>query len=375
MPPALAHPPTFRQLHLGLDLSGAGAVPASWTGGPRVARQFDAGRTADLVADAERALLDLVTFDDAFALKPTGRELRGHLDSAVGVSRLARTTSRIGLVASLDPSRVPREHVITALASLDRATGGRAAWQLEPRAGEAARILPAVNGVRAGLPGPRTPLVVVRAATYMDLVEVAHRADVVRLRATDLGQAAAMRRALRAVAAGAGRDPDSIRVLLEARVVLAADETGAQLRAELAGVTAEAADTLTHIGTARGFAAIIAQAAVEDAVDGFHLLPAHLDADVPVITHRLVPMLRRAGLFRSEYPGTSLRATLGVPEQTVPGAAGRAAGVRPAAARPATTRAPQAAAQPAPARRRSRRTAGAAPAQPRPVVVRELETA
>ena len=339
MPAASSRPPAFHPIHLGLDLSRAGAVPASWTGpGPRSARQFDAARTHDLVTAAERGQLDLVAFGDTFALRPTGRQLRGHLDSAITVSRFARKTSRIGLVASLDPDQVPREHLAPALASLDRATGGRAAWQLEPPAGFAARVLPVVDEVRGELGLRVPPLVVVRASTRGDLRAAAARADVVRIRATDLGQASAMRQALRGFAADVGRDPDSLRVLLETRVVLSGDEASARTRAELTGVTGEPVGTLTHIGTPGGLATLMAQAALDDLTDGFLLEPANLVVDVAAITQRLVPALRRAGLFRAGDTATSLRETLGLSRPTARDAAARPSRAARAARRVAADR-------------------------------------
>jgi hypothetical protein len=46
--------------------------------------------------------------------------------------------------------------------------------------------------------------------------------------------------------------------------------------------------------------------------DGFRLRPATLPHDLRQITDLLVPELQSRGLFRTSYPGTTLRDTLGL---------------------------------------------------------------
>ena len=58
-------------LHLAVALDGAGWHPASWRepdGRPR--DLLTAGYWADLVVEAERGLLDLVTIEDALGFRP-----------------------------------------------------------------------------------------------------------------------------------------------------------------------------------------------------------------------------------------------------------------------------------------------------------------
>jgi len=50
----------------------------------------------------------------------------------------------------------------------------------------------------------------------------------------------------------------------------------------------------------------------EDACDGFMLMPAHFPEAFDDTIDLLLPELRRRGLFRSEYPGRTLRETLGL---------------------------------------------------------------
>ncbi len=48
------------------------------------------------------------------------------------------------------------------------------------------------------------------------------------------------------------------------------------------------------------------------ACDGFNILPPVIPGEFELVIDHLVPILRRRGLFRTEYPGTTLRDTLGL---------------------------------------------------------------
>ena len=57
-------------MHLAVALDGAGWHPAAWREpDARPAELFTAGYWADLVAEAERGLLDFVTIEDALGLQ------------------------------------------------------------------------------------------------------------------------------------------------------------------------------------------------------------------------------------------------------------------------------------------------------------------
>lgn len=51
----------------------------------------------------------------------------------------------------------------------------------------------------------------------------------------------------------------------------------------------------------------------DDACDGFNILFPYVPGGLDDVTTRLVPELRRRGLFRTEYSGTTLRENLGLP--------------------------------------------------------------
>ncbi|MFJ3891574.1 FMNH2-dependent monooxygenase, partial [Streptomyces sp. NPDC090083] len=97
-------------LHLAVALDGTGWHPASWR--EPVARPrdlFTAAYWADQVAEAERGLLDFVTFEDGLGLQSShygeldGRtdQVRGRLDAVLVAARIAPLTSHIGLVPTV----------------------------------------------------------------------------------------------------------------------------------------------------------------------------------------------------------------------------------------------------------------------------------
>ncbi|WP_308013581.1 LLM class flavin-dependent oxidoreductase [Streptomyces beigongshangae] len=176
------------RLHLAVALDGTGWHPASWR--EQVARPRDlltAGYWADLVAEAERGLLDFVTLEDGLALQssrpgePDGRtdQVRGRLDAVLTASRVAPLTRHIGLVPTVIATHTEPFHVSKAIATLDYVSTGRAGLrvQVSPRPHEAAHF-----GRRTFPPlGPaelRTPAGQERLADLFD--EAADHVEVVR---------------------------------------------------------------------------------------------------------------------------------------------------------------------------------------------------
>jgi alkanesulfonate monooxygenase SsuD/methylene tetrahydromethanopterin reductase-like flavin-dependent oxidoreductase (luciferase family) len=122
-------------LHLALALDGTGWHPASWREpGARPGELLSAGYWTDLVQEAERGLLDLVTFDDAMALqsahpfRPDERtdQVRGRLDSVLVAARVAPLTRHIGLVPTVVVTHTEPFHASKAIATLDYVSTGRA---------------------------------------------------------------------------------------------------------------------------------------------------------------------------------------------------------------------------------------------------------
>ena len=138
-------------LHLAVALDGTGWHPASWR--EPVARPSElltAGYWADLVAEAERGLLDFVTIEDGLGpqsshfLDPDERtdQVRGRLDAVLIASRIAPLTRHIGLVPTAVVTHTEPFHLSKAVATLDYVSTGRAGLrvQITARPNEAAHF-------------------------------------------------------------------------------------------------------------------------------------------------------------------------------------------------------------------------------------------
>lgn len=139
------------QLHLGVSLAGSGYHEAAWRDPTsRPAELFSAGPWVADVRLAERALLDLVSFDDAFGIQSQSpRKLdertdhvRGRLEAVLLASRVAPTTTHIGLVPVATTTYPEPFHIASAISTLDWISKGRAGWQprVTGRAADAALV-------------------------------------------------------------------------------------------------------------------------------------------------------------------------------------------------------------------------------------------
>ncbi|WP_426593443.1 LLM class flavin-dependent oxidoreductase [Cellulomonas sp. McL0617] len=348
--------------HLGVDLSDTGARAAAWrTHGSQGQRLFDAGRLEELVAVAQRGALDFVVFDDDFALHPGGSTNR--LDAALVAARLAPRTHGIGIVAAVGTTHTAPAHISTAIATIDQASGGRAGWQVAwstrldevPTAGprSTSAQTAAVQGASAAaatvgrlwdrpdeLPVARPrftthdgvnfaagktktsarpttgrPPVVVRATTPAEIELAGRHADVIRIRATSRDEAAQTRARVLGAVVAAGRDPRDVRVLVDVYLIVGPDSASAQARldmlTDLEGVSWDTG-SLAFVGTSTGFAELVTDWLDAEAADGFTIRPASVQTDLVALVEGVLPVLRASDAFRSEYPGTTFRDTLGL---------------------------------------------------------------
>jgi alkanesulfonate monooxygenase SsuD/methylene tetrahydromethanopterin reductase-like flavin-dependent oxidoreductase (luciferase family) len=170
-------------LHLGLALEGTGWHPASWREpGARPAELFRAGYWTDLVQEAERGRLDLVTFEDTLGLQsahpyqPDAHtdQVRGRLDATLVAARVAPLTSHIGLLPTVVVTHTEPFHISKAIATLDYVSTGRAGVRvrISSRPDEAAlfgrRTIPPVRLDEEG-PGPLAELFD-EAADYVEVL-------------------------------------------------------------------------------------------------------------------------------------------------------------------------------------------------------------
>lgn len=294
---------------LGLDLSGTGA-PRSWVGnGDSESEAFIMGRLAGLAALADKGGVDLIALDSRFRLG-SGRRRDDWLDGALAASRLGRHTSGVTVVASVPLGVTDADHVASAVASVHKATGGRAGWQVE--GGTRPLTARAVDAVIDALGAPRVsrrtgsdvagrrPDVVVTVRQPLDLELAAARADVARIRVASIEEAISARVAIREAAREWGREPDAVRVLVDVHAVLGADEDGARARADLLELleseTEPDTGLLRFVGTSAGLADLWSQWSAAGAADGFTVIPASVPTDVLAVVTELVGELTARGL-------------------------------------------------------------------------------
>ena len=127
-------------LHLAVALDGAGWHPAAWREpDARPKELFTASYWADLVAEAERGLLDFVTIEDSLGLQSSDYteldqrtdQVRGRLDAVLIAARIAPLTSHIGLVPTAVVTHTEPFHLSKAIASLDYVSSGRAGLRVQ----------------------------------------------------------------------------------------------------------------------------------------------------------------------------------------------------------------------------------------------------
>jgi alkanesulfonate monooxygenase SsuD/methylene tetrahydromethanopterin reductase-like flavin-dependent oxidoreductase (luciferase family) len=130
-------------LHLAVALDGTGWHPSAWREpGARPAELFTARYWSDLVAEAERGLLDFVTIEDSLGLQSSsytgldGRtdQVRGRLDAVQIAARVAPLTNHIGLVPTAVVTHTEPFHISKAIATLDYVATGRAGVQVKATA-------------------------------------------------------------------------------------------------------------------------------------------------------------------------------------------------------------------------------------------------
>jgi len=127
-------------LHLAVALDGAGWHPAAWRE-PRArpGELLQARYWVELVREAERGLLDLVTIEDGLGLQSADRweqdwrtdQVRGRLDAVLIAARVAPLTSHIGLVPTVVATHTEPFHISKAIATLDYVSTGRAGLRVQ----------------------------------------------------------------------------------------------------------------------------------------------------------------------------------------------------------------------------------------------------
>ncbi|MGX2998059.1 LLM class flavin-dependent oxidoreductase [Streptomyces sp. JNUCC 64] len=324
---------------------------------------YDPGEYAGLTRLAERGALDFVTLDDSYG--------RPGPDALAVLARLAPDTRRVGLVPTVTTTHTEPFHLQAAVATLDWVSRGRAGWRpdvsvseaearlfgrrhsappdrLWQEAGEVAEVSRRLwdsweddaeirdaatgrfvdrdklhyvdfEGATFAVKGPSIvprppqghPVIVVDATDPAARDTAARHADVVLVRAAGAAQGAALRDELRAAATAHGRDPDTLRVLAALTIDLGEGEHAAEPGHGGGGPRPSPHGPLYRGGPV-DLADLIAAWHGHGAADGFHLTPLEPRRDLERLVNGTVPLLQHRGLFRTFYPGSTLREHLGL---------------------------------------------------------------
>jgi alkanesulfonate monooxygenase SsuD/methylene tetrahydromethanopterin reductase-like flavin-dependent oxidoreductase (luciferase family) len=166
------------------------------------------------------------------------------------------------------------------------------------------------------------PVRVVDATEGPARTVAARYADVALVRVANRAQAAVVRDELRGRAGEFGREPDALKVLASLTVDLGDGEHAAEpawgaaqferVRDLGGGVPRPTAHGPFYRGGPVDLAELIAAWHEAGAVDGFHLVPAEPRRDLERLVNGTVALLQHRGLFRTFYPGRTLREHLGL---------------------------------------------------------------
>jgi alkanesulfonate monooxygenase SsuD/methylene tetrahydromethanopterin reductase-like flavin-dependent oxidoreductase (luciferase family) len=351
------------QLHLAVALDGYGWHPQAWqatlASDPGAPSVLSGGYWSHLAATAERGLLDFLTIDDTLMPQPGRREridarrLAGRGDAVLVAARIAPATHHIGLIPVATVTHTEPFHVSKSIATLDYVSHGRAGWQ--PRV--------SVTTHEAALFGRRDGSVdslFDEAGDYVDVVRrlwdsweddaiirdmtTGRYVDTDKLHYIDFsgkyfsvkGPSITPRppQGQPVVAALAHAGPVYEFASASADLVFITPTDGASVRGILNEVQAAGgtelkvfADVVVSLDgdgdftsdalVFAGFATELVDMLLEWqrlGIDGARLRPALNATDLPAIVDEVVPLLQRAGRFRTTYrDGETLRARLGLP--------------------------------------------------------------
>lgn len=352
----MAHNP----LHLGIALDGYGWHPQAWrhtlAADPSAAAVTSGRHWARLAATAERGLLDFLTVDDSLAAQPgrraeiDPRRLAGRADAVLVAATIAPLTNSIGLIPVATVTHTEPFHVSKAIATLDFISHGRGGWQarVSSSAHEAAafgrRTVPDsselfseatdfVEVVRQLWDSWEDDAVIRDVATgrYVDRDKL-HYIDFAGSHFSVKGPSITPRppQGQPVVAALAHIEPVYEFASTAADLVFVTPSDEASARGILSQVAADRkviADLVVSFGTDSEFrsdALIFADTPAQLVelllgwhglgLAGFRLRPAVNTIDLPIIVDEVVPLLQRAGRFRTGYrTGETLRERFGLP--------------------------------------------------------------
>ncbi|GJF32070.1 hypothetical protein KNE206_47700 [Kitasatospora sp. NE20-6] len=300
-----------------------------------------------------------------------------YLEPTLVLTAIAAATERIGLIATASTTSNEPYNIARRFKSLDVLSGGRAGWNavttyipqvaanfggsgLPPRTDRYARAEEFVDvvkalwrswepealvadvetgrftdprrlrpidhhgrhfSVRGPLPLPPSaqghPLVVQAGASGPGRELAGRTADVVFSGAGTQDTALAYAADVRARAERHGRDPRSVRILPGLMTTVEDSRREALRRLDrldrLAGHAPWRGSHIEAVGTPEHVADVAEEWFTSGAADGFTLMPDVFADGLPAFVELVVPILRKRGIYRSGYRGTTLRDHFGLP--------------------------------------------------------------
>ncbi|AJW42534.1 FMNH2-utilizing oxygenase [Rhodococcus sp. B7740] len=318
-----------------IELKGTGAHSQAWRcPDSRAEEVFTAGFWIDQLQAADRAGVDVAFLGDSFASRT--------LEAAAVAARAAALTEKIGLVPTITVTHTEPFHISKQIASLDFASHGRAGWQVEVSPGaeqaalfgrkaeqdnsslwreadEAVEVVTRLwdsweddaeirdvesgrfidrdklhyidfEGENFSVKGPSItprspqgqPLVVIRVDSTESVSVAAARADIVRIAADTVENAATVAARIRRAVVAEGRDPADVFVLLDVETLVS--DSAAEELAQLDNWAGHVrvAESVSHIGDLAGLHLLLGS--VEAAgLDGVTLVPLALPSGVAAL--------------------------------------------------------------------------------------------
>ncbi|OZC86746.1 LLM class flavin-dependent oxidoreductase [Rhodococcus sp. 06-418-1B] len=357
---------------IAVELRGAGIHPHAWRReDSRAEELFTAQYWTDHIEAADRAGIDIAFLPDAFALQSGDGVELGRIEAAAIAARAAAGTRSIGLVPTVTVTHTEPFHVSKQIASIDYASSGRAGWEvavsqnadeatlfgrkgpqtvdeLWNEADDAAEVVTRLwdsweddaeirdastgrfidrdklhyidfEGDFFSVKGPSItprppqgqPIVVVRAEDDPSTAVAAKRADIVRISAPTIDDAAVVAARVRRAVVAEGRDPAEVHVVLDLEVHVS--DTAAADVDQLNSWSPYVPDSVSFRGNAAELQELLDGLAASGVVDGVTLRPLALAQSVEAITTDVVPGLAWHDLATPRLrPGPLLRSRLGL---------------------------------------------------------------
>lgn len=350
-------------MHLGVSLSPFGLHPAAWREKGATPRALEAGNFAAQAQKAQDGALDFVLIPDAQANRPrTGLTPQTvPFDPTILAAALATRIKRIGFVATAASSQHELYNLARRFASLDLISRGRAGWNLiasGPTPAWNAEYVDVVSAlweswdqdafvydkaagrffvpekmhvldhrgehftVRGPLnvnPSPQGKPIIVQSLTAEAIPIAAHAADVLLVAGASHEKDSAWVAEARRLLDAEGRKGSEVRVLVNIIPWIGATRAEARDRFEAFNTLSPVSAQTPHgrdvmgpqgrdvIGTAADIADGLQESFERGGYDGFMILPPIAPDGLDAFVDRVVPELRRRGLFRAQYEGSTLR--------------------------------------------------------------------